>query len=1206
MLEVIRFELKYRLARPATYIYFALMLALSYLFTGTDLVQASGGGGKVMDNAPVQIAIIMMLMMWIGLLISSAIMGVPVLRDYEHSTSAIIFTTPIKKWEYLGGRFIGSFIILLLVISGVLLGMMIGLSTSWPWLDQPHKLLPFNLWHFIQPFLVFILPGLFFFGSLFFAAGALGKRMIVVYAQAIIAFMGYLISSSLLSQLDNRVIAAMIDPVGIGAYSVLTQYWTVVERNSQVIPLEGVVLYNRLIWLGIGVLAMAVTFWKFSFNSNTSKKARKAAKLAKDDGEDIAIPAVNPKYGWSTSIYQVIDLSVFYFKWVFKQMPFIFIVLAGIIFVFIIGFLPSQGGYDIDTYSTSASVATTLSGGFGLFFFILLVFYSGELIWKERDVKINLIYDAMPYKDFVSLLGKYLGYQLVQVAMIFILIFCGIIIQILKGNSNIELGIYLAYMFGNVYTNMALLSLMAFFLQVMVNQKFLGFASMVIFFIAMQVIGNIGIEHNLFIFGSGGLAGFSEMNKFGHYFAPFSWFNIYWFAFIMILFVIAVMFSVRGSEAIMKTRVKVGLLRLTKPLVTFGIFAIILFTSSGFYIYYNTNVINEYSNSDERNKLRADYEKELKQYENLVQPKIVDTKLSVDIFPADRDFNAKGYYLLKNKSNEAIPEIHIQKRTGDDFTTHVKIDGKEADQNFDKFGYQIFRLDNPMQPGEEVKLDFEVIFETNGFKENGSNNSVIYNGTFFNNTYFPSIGYNNGFELSDDDDRKEYGMEPVERMMERDDPRGLAQSLFGDDADKIIFEITVSTDSSQIAIAPGYLMKKWTEKDRTYFNYKMDVPMVNFYSIVSAEYEVMKDVWKAPADTMEDVSLEIYYHKGHEYNLQRMMEGMKKSLDYYSENFSPYQYRQLRIMEFPAYASFAQSFANTVPFSEAIGFVQKITEEDVNLPFYVTAHEVAHQWWGHQVTEAGVKGNAMLSETMSQYSALMVMKQQFPEEQIKRFLKYELNSYLTGRTFERKKEMPIELVESQGYIHYRKGSLLMYALQDYITEDSVNAALKRFNKDWAFKEGIYPTSKDLIGYFEAVTPDSLKYIIDDFFRTIVLYENKATEATYKELADGKYQVDLKLNSIKYRADSLGNEERLEIADYIDVGVFKKDENGEDKLIYMQKHKIEKEETVLSLIVDEKPTSAGIDPINKLIDRNPGDNVKTVEEATSDPEAISTD
>lgn len=452
----------------------------------------------------------------------------------------------------------------------------------------------------------------------------------------------------------------------------------------------------------------------------------------------------------------------------------------------------------------------------------------------------------------------------------------------------------------------------------------------------------------------------------------------------------------------------------------------------------------------------------------------------------------------------------------------------------------------------------------------------------------------NDFGLSDDDDRKENGLEVKERMMKRDDPRGIAQSLFGDDADKISFEIIVGTDSSQIAIAPGYLQKKWNEGNRVHYYYKMDVPMVNFYSVVSANYEVRTDTWIPPVDSLPEVKLEIYYNKGHEYNIDRMLNGMKQSLTYYTENFSPYQFSQLRIMEFPKYRTFAQSFANTVPFSEGVGFIQNIKEDNIDLPFYITAHEVAHQWWGHQVTEAGVRGNAMLSETLSQYASLMVMKQNFPPEIIKDYLKFELDRYLSGRTFEKKKEMPLELVESQGYIHYNKGSLVMYALQDYVSEDSVNAALKRFARDWGFKDAPYPTSADLIGYYRGVTPDSLSYIIEDMFETITLFENKATKAEYEKIAEDQYKVMLTVDAIKYRADSLGNETSIPLADWIDIGVFGKDEKGKDKLLYIKKHKISGQESSFEIFVNEKPEKAGIDPINKLIDRNPKDNMKPVE------------
>ena len=223
------------------------------------------------------------------------------------------------------------------------------------------------------------------------------------------------------------------------------------------------------------------------------------------------------------------------------------------------------------------------------------------------------------------------------------------------------------------------------------------------------------------------------------------------------------------------------------------------------------------------------------------------------------------------------------------------------------------------------------------------------------------------------------------------------------------------------------------------------------------------------------------------------------------------------------------------------------------------------------------------------------MKQNFPPEIIKEFLRYELNTYLTGRTFEQKKEMPLYQVEGQGYIHYRKGSLVMYALQDYISEDSVNAALKRFNQDWAFKEAPYPTSKDLIKYYREVTPDSLQYIITDMFETITLFENKTTEAEYEKISDSEYVVDLTVNTIKYQADSLGNEEEQVLKDWIDIGIFTEDSKGKDSLIYLKKHKISQEENSYTLTIGAKPTKAGIDPINKLIDRNPKDNVKTVEE-----------
>ena len=336
-----------------------------------------------------------------------------------------------------------------------------------------------------------------------------------------------------------------------------------------------------------------------------------------------------------------------------------------------------------------------------------------------------------------------------------------------------------------------------------------------------------------------------------------------------------------------------------------------------------------------------------------------------------------------------------------------------------------------------------------------------------------------------------------------------------------------------------------------------------------------------------------------------MFRAVKDGLTYYSKNFSPYQFDQMRIVEIPDYFPFAQSFPNTIAFSEGIGFIADVDDnnpEDIDYPYFVTAHELAHQWWAHQVIGGNVQGCTLLSETMAQYSAMMVMKHRFGVNKMKKFLKYEMDRYLTGRSTERIKELPLYLVENQQYIHYRKGSVVMYALQDYIGEDSLNSALKKYIKKVAFQYPPYTNSLQFLTYINKAVPDSLKYIVNDMFMKITLYENKTVSATYTKTADKKYLVHLETNSEKFIADSLGNETAETIHDWMDIGIFtQKKINGTwtDVPIYLKKHKITSAKQSFDILVDEQPVKAGIDPYNKLIDRHPDDNEMDVTEKSSE-------
>ncbi len=1192
--NVIKFELQYRLKRPATWLYFGILFLMACLALSWDNLTVGGGTGQVKENAPVALATISLILSVLpGFFLMSGLMGVPIVRDREHKTESMLFTTILTKGQYLFGRYIGSLLITLLVFSGILFGLITGSLIK----TGHEDFLAFNLWHHLSPFLVFVLPNVLIGSALFFMGGALSRNLLFVFMQGILLLMVYLLADGLLGEdLENRNIVALMDPFGLNTSNVVSQYWTIAQKNTQVYAMEGLVLFNRLIWLAVGTFALAVTYFGYKMevvNTRRKGKKAKAKSTAEKLSPNFAIHKISPTLtdGFRIRLQQVWGLARLYFAEIFKSVPFIAIAGAGMV-IMGVNAVFFNSLYGTPVYA-STGLVLELIGGFNLFFIIIIVFYTGELLWRERDVRFQQIFDATPTPNWVTLSAKFLGFSMIHVVMILLLIVAGILIQVFKGFPEIELGLYFRYMFSETFFFLILFTALGFFVHTLVNQKFVGHAVMILFFIVNAfVLSEIGLEHKMFNYASGGLGSYSDMNQYGHYVNPFNWFQLYWFGMAAILMVVTLLFSQRGTDMLMKTRLKLARYRYTRPAIIGSAVALMLFVGSGCFVYYNTNVLNEYRTSDQTKELQANYEKELSQFAEIAQPKIVETNLKVDIYPEQRDFEAEGYYYLKNLSDQSISDIHIQlANQGGLALDYLRFDREAAiSKAYDDFDYFIYSFAERLAPGDSVKMDFKLLYDSKGFVEGSPNDEIAFNGTFFNSRYFPSLGYNDGFELGNDDDRKEYDLPVKEPQLPRDDPRGLSQNLFGDDADYIRFEIEVSTSQDQIAIAPGYLQKKWEEDGRRYYHYKMDQPMVNFYSILSARYEKIEEVW-------DSINLEIYYHKGHEYNLDRMMKGMKRSLAYYSENFSPYQYQQMRIMEFPRYSSFAQSFANTVPFSEGIGFTQEIEEDAIDMPFYVTAHEMAHQWWGHQVPEAGVRGNAMISESMSQYSALMVMKQEYSEEMIQKFLAYELDRYLSGRASETKKERPLIEVQGQNYIHYRKGAIVMYSLQDYIGEDSVNAALKRFNQDWAYKrQGRYPNTEDLLKYFRAVTPDSMQYLIKDMFETITLFENRTKEASITESSDGQYTVHLSAEAIKYRADSLGNETEIPLTDWIDVGVFGETEAGKDTLLYLQKHPIRQKEIELDIVVPIKPTKAGIDPINKLIDRNPDDNVKAIIES----------
>ncbi len=1190
--EIFRFETRYHLKQLLFYVAFVIFFLLTFGAVTSDSVQIGGGIGNVNRNAPYVIMQFLLVMSIFSIFTTTAFVSNAALRDYDLGTDSLFFSSPLRKRDYLLGRFAGSIFISFLIYLGVVAGIMIG--SFMPWLEK-ERIGAFTLTPYVFSLFVLILPTLLLFGSIFFAVAALTRSTLATYVVAVVLLVGYLVVAGIVgNNLEYEKLASLFDPFALTPFGIATRYWTVHERNTQVLSLHGVFLWNRVIWLSVAFVVFAFTLARFRFEA-TAKKAKKtrkppeasaAARFSAPTSTGGLKPAAPQKPAWLSQFASTFGLEL---RQVTKSVAFIVLLFLGLMnTIGAAAFADSL--FDTKIYPVTAVMARTINGNFVLFELIILTFYAGEIVWRERQQKLNEVTDSMPVPGSAVWGGK-LAALIVLVYLLLVAAVAGtVIVQTFKGYHHYEPWLYFTAVFLETATPLALLAALSFVVQVFVNNKYAGFLVMLLYYVSIPVLPAMHFEHNLYRFGQTPPVIYSDMNGWGHFVAPLVWFNLYWALFTALLVIAAHLLWVRGTDTALRYRLRIARFRFRPAAITAAALVAIAFIATGAFIFYNTNVLNTYRTTDETEKRQAEYEKKYRRYQYLPQPKITDAQADVDVFPERRAVKIRGSYRLQNKTGAPIAELHVSIDANNvhDYTVSIPTATvKSADK---EFGYTIYRLNPPMQPGAVLPLRFTADIENRGFTNGQSNTNIVANGTFINNfDYFPHLGYLAQGELQDRNKRKKYGLPPVQRYPKIDDPVARNVNQLTGESDWMNLDTTVSTSPDQIAIALGYLQKEWTANGRRYFRYKTTSPILGFWSYLSARYQVKRDRW-------HDVNIEIYYDAKHPYNVQRMIDGVKSSLDYYSANFSPYQHKQVRILEFPRYARFAQSFPNTIPYSEGLGFIADLRDRsEIDYVYYVTAHEVAHQWWAHQVIGAQVQGTTMITETMAQYSALMVMEHAYGRDRMQKFLKHELNSYLQGRGGELVAEMPLMLVENQPYIHYRKGSLVMYALRDYIGAENVDAALRRIIGRWAFQGPPYVRSLDMVNEFRASTPPAERSIIHDLFETITLYDNKAKEVTSTKLPDGTYRVRLTVESKKVRADGQGNETAVPLDDWIDVGVLAAGptRKSPDKVLVLEKRHITQPVTTLEFFVKEKPWKAGIDPLNKLIDRNPDDNTKSM-------------
>jgi ABC-type transport system involved in multi-copper enzyme maturation permease subunit len=1196
--RIAAFEFRYQARSPLFAAAALLLFAAAFADMAVGKILTSGGG-NVLYNAPHAIIMSHLIASLLFLFLGAAFVSNVIVRDDQTGFGPLVRSTRITKSDYLFGRFLGAFAAGALILAAVPLGAWLG--TLMPFADQ-EMLGPNRLSAFAYGYGLFALPNALIVSAVLFALATATRSTAGTFIGVVGLLFLYILSQRLMEDqphlTDLRVLA---DPLGMSTYLASSRYLTAAELNAGAIRITDMMLVSRLLWVGMAIALLALTWRRFRF-SERSLSRRRLRRLRRREAAAGATSAAGPAapfarlpepgFGSRTALAQFAARAGMEARHILKSPAFPILLLIAFAFT-LPALLTASDFTGVGLYPLTVIAIPIVEASFETILIIIATYYGGELVWRERERRFHEIVDSAPLSQWALMLPKMLGLALVLFATLLVGLTVAILAQLLEGGADPALGEYLLWYLLPGAVDAVLVAALAVFVAALSPSKYAGWGVMLLYILLSFFGPSTGIEHPLFLYGSLPAVALSDMAGAGIDWEAAWWFRLFWAAAAALLLIAAHLLWPRGTEQRLKPRLRRIPARLAGGTGVAAAAAALLFGLSGSWIAYNTFVLNDFATSGAAQQYLADYEKRYLRYARLPQPAVRHVDLEVALYPGDVRAEVRGRYRLVNETEAAIDRVHVRLLNSGVELVGLDFPGARLELDDEAHGYRIYRLDEPMRPGEARALGFRTRRQQIGFRASGAEKGIASNGTDLNSLELaPRIGMSDVKLIEDPALRRKYGL-PEQPPLPRLDDLAAARMPPNGDLSWTTADIIVSTVADQVAVAPGRKVSERVEKGRRIARFVSAAPIKNLFAVQSGRYAVRRLVHGG-------VEHEVYFHPAHRWNVDRMLDVMRASIDYYEKAFGPYQFDQMRIVETPAYRrGGGQAFPGTIAVGESVFAWDVRDPAELDMVTMLTAHEVAHQYWGHQVVPARMEGAGLLSETLAQYSALMVLERLRGEGNIRQFLQFQLDRYLAGRRTQVLEERPLVSAGlDQDYVNYGKGALALYLLQARMGEEAVNRALRRFVGRYRFAGAPWPRSLDLVALLreEARTAEQ-QSLITDLLERITLYDLKVEAPSAVLRADGRWDVTVPVEARKFHAEGKGSEREARLAETIEIGLFAAEPGtggfGRPNLIRMERRPVRSGRQVLRFVAERKPGFAGIDPYNLYIDRARSDNVAPV-------------
>lgn len=1107
-------EFQANLKRPFFWVWYALLAVNAFLMsTGNWIIRSvdtSVGTQKSFVNSEFQIAFVFALMPFIMMGIFMAIAaGTTILRDEQWRIGEIIHTTPLRPGEYVWGKFLAVLANALLII-GLFVLTLIFLNEVVP---HPGSDIhgAFKLRNYVCPAIAFILPALVFTASIAFAIGVFTRRTALVYLFPV--FMLLLAMNFLYYWYPpshtplQTYMWQVLDP---GGFRWLKQTWFRVDRgvgfyNTHSINYDAGFIAGRLLYfiLGAGIVAATSRYFARHYARISDVKKKRAVQQPANDvpaqatAEHLA-PATRTVPG---TVRQILNVAYFELKELAAQ-PWLFLFIA---FIAIAVMLPDRGGrgelHIAQLYTPGLTAAAAFSPVTMLICF-LLMFTNGESLAREQSSGLGQLYYSTPLSTTALMTGKAIANFSIAIFAVLVNVITISIFVLYHHEAALNLKPFLylyVYLMMPTFVFWTAFSMAAFSLS---RSRFGTYAAGIIVIAAtLWMIANN--KQNWVTDWSLAVAPvWSDFGSFQIDRAAYILNRLFYLSLSVSLLAIAVRYFPRRTADARFLRARKESKRIAK--IAAAVVLVVLPVVLGSFLYITME--NGFEGAAALRHQKEYWSRNLSTYWHAPLPDRTFVDLDLRFDPQTRSYSAHGSYSLINNNHEPLFRFPVT-GVGSWDHLHWTLNQKEY-QPENRSGLYVFRLDPPLQPQQTMTLGFSYdatmlpgVSKRGGYLQLGE--FVLPAGILLtgrNPWFVPVIGFVDSIGV---DDKNRYEPQDPDPHFYKDViTSGVDRSLLNT-------RIRIDVPESFFATSMGVLKSESVSNGRRILVWESDYP-VRVFNVAAAHWNSLRG----------NEGTTIYYKPEHTANLGSLREALDGARHYYSEWWGVYPWKELRLNEFPGVALYARGNPTNIFFSEGIGFLAKDNMEDVVSfglnAFGITAHEAAHQWWGHMVSVGDAPGGIVLAEGMANFS-VMCLLQQMKGDKLRQDFARSIEAFY-GENREVTSERPIArslfFRPADTTVIYDKGAWVFWMMRNLLGKERMNAGLKSFIEK--FHSGLdRPVSEDFVQHMRAFAPDAAAY--DEFTRQwffeVVMPEYRYMTKPQKQNVNGGWETRARLKNV---------------------------------------------------------------------------------------------